>query len=158
MSVNLTIELTDVSHLLQRLNDWKKIDFHPLLEQVGEVVELQTRTRIDEEKQSPDGKDWQDWSDSYARTRHGGHSLLVAWGTRNKQKDSEGNPLINSIEFNVSGDTLHVGSDLVYAATHQFGDSKRGIPERPFLGLSDENRADLEAAIAVYIQSFFEAS
>ena len=31
------------------------------------------------------------------------------------------------------------GTNLVYAATHQFGDPERIIPARPFLGVSDED-------------------
>ena len=32
------------------------------------------------------------------------------------------------------------GTNVVYAATHHFGDDARGIPARPFLGVSDEAR------------------
>jgi len=31
--------------------------------------------------------------------------------------------------------------NLVYAATHHFGDPRRGIPARPFLGVSRDARA-----------------
>lgn len=34
-----------------------------------------------------------------------------------------------------------LGTNLVYAATHHFGDERRGIPVRPFLGVTDEERS-----------------
>lgn len=35
------------------------------------------------------------------------------------------------------------GTNLIYAATHHYGDEKRGIPARPFLGVSDEARSEI---------------
>jgi hypothetical protein len=35
--------------------------------------------------------------------------------------------------FRVMGNGVIVGTNLIYAATHQYGDAKRGIPARPFL-------------------------
>jgi phage virion morphogenesis protein len=95
----------------------------PLLDAMGALVESQTRQRITSTKTAPDGKKWAPWSEKYAVTRHGGHSLL-----RN-----EGD-LLDAIQHLVSGDTSEVGANLEYAATHQYGDRKRGIPARPYLG------------------------
>ncbi|HXG47690.1 MAG TPA: phage virion morphogenesis protein, partial [Methylomirabilota bacterium] len=86
-----------------------------------------------EEKTAPDGTAWPAWSPRYANTRHSGHSLLRAEGG-----------LLDSIQFLVSDDAVEVGSNLVYAATHQFGDAKRKIPPRPYLGLSAQDQADIE--------------
>ncbi|WP_332832872.1 hypothetical protein [Escherichia coli] len=47
-----------------------------LLESIGAVVESQTRRRIIDEKSSPGGERWPDWSDGYKKTRHGNQSLL----------------------------------------------------------------------------------
>ena len=44
--------------------------------------------------------------------------------------------------------TAVAGTNVVYAATHHFGDPRRGIPARPFLGLSGEARDVIVDAIA----------
>jgi phage virion morphogenesis protein len=130
------------------LPDWQRLarrvasmcgtgDRHQLLEEIGAEVESQTRRRISEEKTSPDGEKWPAWSDAYAATRHEGQSLLEAEGY-----------LLDSLQFAVSGDQVEVGSNLVYAAIQEFGGAevgKPGLPARSYLGLSDENAADVEA-------------
>lgn len=44
----------------------------------------------------------------------------------------------------VDGNKLVFGTNLIYAPSHQFGYSKRGIPKRPFLGVYDEDIKKLE--------------
>lgn len=48
---------------------------------------------------------------------------------------------------------MEVGSELVYAAIHQHGGEPVGsaIPARPYLGISDENAADLNAIVEDFI-------
>ena len=46
------------------------------------------------------------------------------------------------------------GTNLIYAATHHFGDGRRGIPARPFLGLTDEHKG----AILDALRRHFEAA
>lgn len=41
------------------------------------------------------------------------------------------------------GTALDLGTDRVYGDTHQFGDPDRNIPARPFLGLSDQDKAEV---------------
>jgi phage gpG-like protein len=47
--------------------------------------------------------------------------------------------LANSIGFAVRGTEVHIGTNLIYAATHQFGDKRRGIPERAYLVFQDDD-------------------
>ncbi len=98
----------------------------------GALIESQTRRRIAEEKTGPDGNAWAAWSPEYEATRKSGQSLLMNEGE-----------LLDSIAWAVSGDDLEVGSNLVYAATHQFGSEDGTIPARPFLGLSADNENEL---------------
>ena len=111
---------------------------HPrrLLEQLAGGVESQTRRRIGQTKTAPDGRRWAAWSAAYAATRGPGKSLL----------QSEGD-LLDSIVSDVHDDTAEVGSNLVYAATQQFGDDDRGIPARPYLGISRRDHDELERLI-----------
>ncbi|HDP5072390.1 TPA: phage virion morphogenesis protein, partial [Escherichia coli] len=75
-----------------------------LLESIGAVVESQTRRRIIDEKTSPGGERWPDWSDGYKKTRHGNQSLLRGEGH-----------LLESIQYIVENRVVRIGSPLDYA-------------------------------------------
>ena len=108
-----------------------------MADNLGNLIADQTVRRIKNEKTAPDGTPWAPWSGAYAKTRNTGNrhaqSLLI---------DSERLGLLGSIQQYVSGDVVTVGSNMVYAAIHQFGG--RGIPARPYLGLSEQNRREIE--------------
>ena len=50
---------------------------------------------------------------------------------------------------------MAVGSELVYAAIHQFGGKAVGRPHpaRPYLGLSPENISDLEQVVTDFLET-----
>jgi phage virion morphogenesis protein len=102
---------------------------------VGEFLEVSARARISDTKTAPDGTPWAPWSEAYDETRnHSQHSLLV-----------NRNDLFDSIQNDTSGDTIRVGTNLVYGAIHQFGSAgaEGGIPARPYLGLSREDEREI---------------
>ncbi|ADU63404.1 MAG: phage virion morphogenesis protein [Pseudodesulfovibrio sp.] len=144
MSVSLRVDDAGLTRLAERIKSLGAADTRALMDDLGAEVASQTQRRIDTEKTTPDGQRWQPWSESYARTRHGNQSLLVARGG-----------LWDSIQHVVGldGRSVDIGSNLVYAATHQLGldmsivGSRRRvtIAARTYLGLSIENEADLEA-------------
>lgn len=121
------------------------IDHNHIVTIVGAVVESQIRRRISDEKTSPDGKAWKAWKPDYAATRHSGHSLLQGEGD-----------YLDSIFYEVSGDTAQVGSDLEYAAIHNFG-GKAGrnrsvdIPARQSFGLSNDNEDEALDVVVEYL-------
>lgn len=141
------------------------LEVHELADAVGTLIETQTRTRLNSERKGPDGTPWPKWSSGYAATRHGGHSLLI--GERH---------LLDSIQNLTTGDTTRVGSNETYAAIHQFGgkiEPKNGkslvfrlgktkvfaksvtIPARPYLGLSDANRREIEDFVIGDLEALF---
>ncbi|HBD18678.1 MAG TPA: phage virion morphogenesis protein [Arenimonas sp.] len=130
------IDLSGIKALERRLAALGGFDAGDLLDVIGAQVESQARRRISEEKQAPDGAAWPNWSEEYAATRHSGHSLL----------EGEGD-LIGSLDHVVSGNEVEIGSNLIYAATHQFGDEERNIQARPYLGLSAGDEAEIERTI-----------
>ena len=134
--VSVEFDVQGLPQLKARINKLASSGgFNELLDVIGATIESQTHRRIQEEKQSPEGEAWSPWSSGYERTRHSGHSLLMNEGE-----------LDDSIQFFVVGDEVHVGTNLVYAAIHQFGGAevgKPGLVERPFLGLSDDNIKEL---------------
>lgn len=119
---------------------------------VGSLMEDQTKLRIADEKTAPDGTPWAAWSPGYAaslkrRNRVTARSLLVG----------EGNPgLLESIQNYTAGEVAEVGTNLIYGATHQFGDPDRNIPARPYLGLSAANRVDIEALVADRLEALLQ--
>jgi phage virion morphogenesis protein len=102
----------------------------PLLRELAAAGESQTRRRMESDKRGPDGTPWPEWSPGYAATRHGGQSLLDARGD-----------LIQSLTAFADRQTAGWGTNLIYAATHQFG--RGAIPARPFLGVSDDDEREL---------------
>ena len=117
-------------------------DTRPLLEALGAEVESQVRRRIESERTSPIGEPWPAWSDDYAETRHRGHKLLRAEGG-----------LLDSIQSAVRPHLVETGSNLVYAALHQFGGEPgmapgpAAVPAREYLGISIDNERDLDAIL-----------
>lgn len=121
--------------VLARLAD---ADLSALVYRIGQLVENQTERRIATEKAGPDGQFWPAWSDRYARTRSERHSLLVGEGS-----------LTGSIQNYTTGDSAVVGTNLIYGAIQQFGGN--GIPARPYLGLSADNRSEIEDLVVALL-------
>jgi phage virion morphogenesis protein len=179
MSVRLEYDLSAINRLNQRIARLADLDRRGLMQTVGAVVESQTRKRLANEKRSPDGTPWEAWSEQYAGTRHGGHSLL----------EGDGN-LIDSLTHEVSADAVEIGSNLIYARIHQDGSGdepvnvpahqrritkafgrdlpfpvwanvkayafNQNIPARPYLGLSKDNEAELEDVIENFLMEVLE--
>jgi phage virion morphogenesis protein len=139
---HLQVDTRGIERLARRIGKLASAQRGALLDAIGFEVEDQTRRRIADEKRAPDGTPWPDWSPRYAQTRHGGHSML--------QGEDD---LLDSIQYLVRGDQVEVGSNLVYAAIHQFGGAEVGIPipARPYLGVSADDAADLLAVVEAYL-------
>ena len=126
--------------VLDRAADPRRLAELPVM--VGGLVEAQTRRRF-QTRVAPDGSPWPAWSPAYAGSRHRGQSLLVAEGH-----------LRDSIAWEVQGDQVSVGSNIVYAAIHNFGgEAGRGsqIPQRQYLGLSEADETELNAELTTWI-------
>jgi len=146
-ALEVRVESPELAALQARLSVLARnlSDTGPVLEALGAEVESQARRRIADEKTSPNGEPWKPWAERYAKTRHGGQSLLQGEGS-----------LLDSIESAVSGDILEVGTRLVYGPLHQFGGTgdmppgPREVEAREFLGVSEANEADLNRILDEY--------
>lgn len=162
----LEFSIVDVGgrQVKRRLDRLSHIDTTDLLESVGAVVESQIRRRIKHEKKSPDGEAWEELSPRYERRK----SKISSGGLLELHGG-----LLDSIQFEVRGDTLIEGSNLIYSWTHQVGDKREApswsgagrsggkmassthtveIPARPYLGLSDENRDEVEDVVIDWLK------
>lgn len=134
LSYKVAIHSSSVGEALGRI---LKRDTHNLLTKIGETVVDQTRDRFYSTKRDPDGKRWAPWKESYAKRNPPGTFLL------------QSTALAESIHAHVSGTRVSIRpDDCVYAKTHQYGSNKRNITKREFLGLSkqDKNQIDYVAA------------
>jgi len=149
MAAALELQLQDlVARSKLRAARERGRDMRPALRSMGQAGVNQTRKRF-LDKRAPDGASWKP-------TRKIGGSTLIASGI-----------LLRSISVrDVQADSVAWGTNLVYAATHQFGATIRPkgnyplrfrlaggngqeiramkveIPARPFLGINSENLAE----------------
>jgi len=147
MSIALQIQPQGIEQLEGALSRLATPDLHSYLDVMGALVESQTRARLSEEKKSPGGEQWAEWSARYARTRHSGQKLLESRGD-----------LIGDIHYIVEGDAVWIGSALVYAAKHQLGSKDGTTPAREYLGLSAANEAELIEESISFLASQIEAA
>lgn len=144
MSTALTYDFSDNERMQAVLAALSDLQLDELANAISGMGEDQTRRRIAEEKTSPSGEAWPEWSDAYKQTRNSGQSLL----------QSEGD-LLGSIRGAGNGAVAEWGSNKVYAALHNFGGEAVGInvPAREFLGLSAENMDDIDHLIEDFVAS-----
>lgn len=128
---SIVIGVREIEKLAAQVAASRDEDVRKFLDAIGQQQEDSARRRIAETKTSPDGQKWPSWSKKYAKTRGAGKSLLRNEGA-----------LADTMTHVVEGrDAVEIGSNMVYAASHLYGDAERGIPQRAFLdtepGFSD---------------------
>ncbi|MBF0192275.1 MAG: phage virion morphogenesis protein [Magnetococcales bacterium] len=117
----------------------------PCLKDIGENLVRSTDQRFDAFV-APDGTRWEDnapLTEEKKKGRFGEGKILTDSGR-----------LRRSITYSTAYGGLLVGTDVIYAATHQFGgETPQGkkIPARPFLGLSDRDKDSALEIIAEYL-------
>ncbi len=59
--------------------------------------------------------------------------------------------LRGGLRYQAGNQSLEFGTDDIKAATHQFGDDDRNIPERPFLGISKADELEILAILGDHL-------
>ena len=149
-----TAAIEHLSGLVDAINDPS-----PLLAELGEYGLRSTRARF-KTQTSPDGTAW---------------AALQPWYQKEKRRNKNRILALNGylrgqMTWQLVGDrTVEIGSNLPYAAVHQFGATIkpraakvlmfRGhvaksvtIPARPYLGLSDEDRSEIVGRTLEWLQ------
>lgn len=137
----LHVRLEGLEQLQPFFDRLRGVDLRPLNVRLGALVASQSEERIATGKRSPEGDAWAALSEGYAARKRKGGILELEGDLR------------DSIVSLVSGGTVEVGTNLVYAATHQYGDEDRGIAERAFLGLSGADEAELSELIVAWVST-----
>ena len=153
MQINIELDDNAVRQAFNRLLAGGA-NVSPLLGEIGEHLQTTTKDRFGTQK-APDSTPWAPLSPA-----------TIATKKKNKDKILiQDRYLRDNISYQLSGDTLLVGSSRIYASTHQFGAEKGSfgkttrdapipfgdIPARPFLGLSDDDRRDTLTIVSDYI-------
>ena len=118
-----------------------------LMKSLGNEIVEQSRSRILETQEDPDGNKWQDYADSTLRgLKAKGLEKVVSLLNR------EGY-LHQSIDVQQSGQwSVLVGSAREYAGVHQWGYKPKNIPARPYLGLSSDDISDLTELAEIFLK------
>lgn len=154
----------DIQPLLNRFKSLSEIDKKGINHSIAESIKSSTKERFRTEK-APDGKKWEK---SKRVSDQGGITLVDTAGLK------------NSIKYSADKSGFAVGTNKIYAATHQLGAKNRritirahtpkglifqingqwirkkevkisvNIPKRPFLGLSDEDMDEIKGVINDY--------
>ena len=132
---------------MQRLVD-KADNASPVLKAIGEDLKESTKKRFGTAT-APDGSKWQDNS-----------KTTQAIKGRNQPLIGENHILRDTIDYQLYGDTLLIGSPMEYAIMQNFGGQKQDyphlwgdIPARQFLGISTEYETNILDTIADYLSS-----
>lgn len=167
----LTVEvqgLQTVQNQLRRLAE-RGANLTPLLKNMGEQILNSTQERF-ETSTDPDGNAWASNSPvTFARllgNRHTNKSGKI--NARGISRVMSKKPLIlshtlqGSIRYQLNGQSVMVGTNMVYAKMMHFGGTKSAfphlwgdIPARPFLGISASDKQILERMVIDYWQNTF---
>lgn len=138
VSFEVTIDDSDVQRKGRILTD-RLDNMAPFYASMGEMLTGSTIDRFNSQT-SPDGAKWKPHAPATIAgrlKRHGNAPLTIL---------RLSGRLAGSINYQPSSDQVEIGNNVVYGAIHQFsGKAGRGrkvfIPARPYLGFSDEDRA-----------------
>jgi len=119
-------------------------DLSPAFRDIGEHLLESTQNRMSKEL-SPDGKAWEPLSIHTIEQKDlSGQSdkILRGYGT-----------LADTLAYQLSANQLMFGSNMEYAATHQFGREKANIPAREFLGVSADDEIEIMEILRSHLSS-----
>lgn len=166
----ITIHVDD-KQVLDMLGELSRrcINLQPAMKEIGEDIVVSTKRRF-ASATSPDGTPWEANSqvtvERYLGVFAGSHkkdgSLSKRGAARSAAKKpltGESKSLQTTINYQLDGNSgVRIGSPMVYAAMQQFGGTKSqfphlwgDIPARPFLGVSDTDRANILEIVSSYL-------
>jgi phage virion morphogenesis protein len=137
-------------------------DLTPLMDSIGMGLEASITERFNETSVAPSGAPW---TPSIAAREEGRRTLINSGNLR------------DSITHRAGRDEVEVGSNVIYAAIHQFGGTIKAktskglrfkigdrfvtknevtIPARPFLGVSESDRDLIREEVVAFLGEAFQ--
>ena len=129
----ISIDVRGQAQIAKALNRLLKqgSDLAPAFRDIGEYLLESTQQRF-VDMQAPDGKPWEPLAPE-----------TLAKKTRTDKILPESGTLADTLNYQLGNNQLMLGSNLDYAATHQFGRDEAGIPARPFLGVAPFEKIEI---------------
>lgn len=119
-------------------------DAETMFAEIGEYLQKSHDDRF-QAQEAANGTPWEPLSPRYrARKRRNTDKILQLDGN------------LRDLTYKPSRDSLEFGTARIYGATHQFGDEDRGIPARPFLGLSADDEAEIMEIVQAHLRDALE--
>lgn len=154
-AIRVDVQASETAKLLAELQK-RTGNIKPAMEGIGQILVSNTQQRFVDQV-DPDGLPWKALSTvTLARRRKAGSGAQILRDTGR---------LASSINYKVVGGSVELGTNVVYAGTHQFGadkgsygKTKKGrpipwgdIPKRPFFGYNDADQEDVLELLQRYI-------
>ena len=150
IGVSISVDEKLLQAALNRLDTLVEFNGAALMEEIAELGESQTRRRILDEKTAPDGTPWQPNLAGTSILLQSGQNLLASVASSSDDESAtwgaawefahihqEGAVITpktaQALKFTIGGKDVHAKSVT--------------IPARPFVGLSAENRAEIDELI-----------
>lgn len=148
-----TLEIDDHEVLAALTRLARHIDYlEPALDKIGAAVADSIKANF-RDQQDPDGNDWKELSDVTKERRRQGR------GSGSPEILRDTGRLKESIASQTGDFAVEIGSDVKYANMMQFGGDKSDypwlwgdIPARPFVGVSDHDRAQILDILHDYLE------
>ncbi len=132
VTLDLDVDDKDLRKYPQRL-DQRLGDLAPVFTDMGEHLLISHADRWTDEE-TPGGDSWAALDPDYE-------------ARKDKKRPNAGiltfDGFLQDLAYNADADGLDFGTNRIQGATHQFGDDDRGIPQREWLGISDDDREEL---------------
>lgn len=126
----INVDVRGLTKVNQALNQLIKNgqELEPIFREIGEYLLENTQRRF-KDQQAPDGKPWAPLSPDTIKYKKRPDRILT-----------ESSILADTLRYQVSNNSMQLGTHLEYAATHQFGRDEANIEARPFLGIAPFER------------------
>ncbi len=109
-------------------------DVSPAFREIGEHFIESTQQRMSQEV-DPQGQAWESLSPNTIKQKSlssQSNKMLRGYGT-----------LADTLNYQLTKNQMMFGSNMEYAASHQFGREEAKIPAREFLGVTDDDQSEI---------------
>jgi len=151
------LDLSKFATMLERAVSGK-IDYRPLLKTIRVILVSGVRGFFDQSR-DPEGVPWKPLKRPRYRPLRRGQKHrkrksplgidkpLVDTGTLMRSVTAGGRGKVEEM----TDTSITLGSNLIYAGVHNYGYPPKNIPQRQFLGISDEMETEIEEATADFV-------
>lgn len=151
IGVSITLDGAQFGAAMARMRSLVSFDPAPLMEEIAALGESQTRRRISEDKTAPDGTPWAPNRNGTPILAETGQHLLASLAWYASAEEAVWGASWEFAHIHQEGAVI-VAKNAPYLTFFSGGAWRRAksvtIPARPFIGLSAENRAEIEDLVS----------